>query len=205
MAQPEQERALALGAVFQALGEVRSIAEHGRNDRNRTETCITGLLGDYQGSVEKLYGDPGALDPGLRDVIGHLTQPAAMHLTRYLISVMQLERRLRRDMQRLQDLARGLDRARAQADYFGELMHDSVIHNLADLYSEHISPLRPRILVQGHAVYLQDARNAALIRSLLLAAIRAAGLWQLNGGGRLRLVLGRRRVIESAQAALAET
>ena len=205
MAQPEHERALALGAVFQALGEVRGIAEHGRNDRNRTETCITGLLGDYQGSVAPLYGAPGALDPGLRDVVGHLTQPAAMHLTRYLISVMQLERRLRRDTQRLQDLARGLDRARAQADYFGELTHDSVIHNLADLYSEHISPLRPRILVQGHAVYLQDARNAALIRSLLLAAIRAAGLWQLNGGGRLRLVLGRRRVIESAQAALAET
>ena len=205
MAQPEHERALALGAVFQALSEVRSLAEHGGNDRKRTETCISGLLGDYQGSIEPLYGGPGALDPGLRDLIGHLTQPAAMHLTRYLISVLQLERRLRRDRQRLQELAQGLDRARAQADYFGELTHDSVIHNVADLYSEHISTLRPRILVQGHAVYLQDARNAALIRSLLLAAIRAAGLWQLNGGGRLRLVFGRRRVIESAQAALAET
>ena len=67
---------------------------------------------------------------------------------------------------------------------------------------EHISSLRPRILVQGHAAYLQDERNAALIRALLLAAIRAAGLWQINGGGRLRLVLGRRRLIEQATAAL---
>ena len=205
MAQPEQERALALGAVFQALGEVRSLAEHGRNDHNRTTACITGLLGDYRGSVEQLCGGPGALDAGLRDVVGHLTQPAAMHLTRYLICVMQLERRLRRDRERLQSLAAGLQRARTQSEYFGQITHDSVIHNLADLYSEHISPLRPRILVQGHAVYLQDPRNAAVIRSLLLAAIRAAGLWQLNGGGRLRLVFGRRALIESARAALAET
>lgn len=205
MGQPEHERALALGAVFQALGEVRNLAEHGRNDRDRTVTCITGLLGHYQGSVEALCGGPGALDAGLRDVVAHLTQPTAMHLTRYLIGIMQLERRLRRDRQRLQSLADGLARARGQADYFGQITHDSVIHNLADLYSEHISPLRPRILVQGHAAHLEDARNAAMIRSLLLAAIRAAGLWQLNGGGRLRLVFGRRAVIDSARAALAET
>ncbi|AGY92282.1 hypothetical protein SPICUR_06585 [Spiribacter curvatus] len=202
MASPEQERTEALGAVFQALGEVRSIAERGQHDATRTETCLRGLLGDYSGSVETLYGGPGALDTGLRDLVNHLSKPESMHLTRYMIGVLQLERRIRRDRHRLPAIAGGLERARSQADYFGRIDHDSVIHHLGDLYSEHISPLRPRILVQGHATYLQGTRNAALIRGLLLAAIRAAGIWQMNGGGRLRLVFGRRAIIESAEAIL---
>lgn len=202
MASPEQERTEALGAVFQALGEVRSIAERGQHDATRTETCLRGLLGDYSGSVETLYGGPGALDTGLRGLLNHLSKPESMHLTRYMIGVLQLERRIRRDRHRLPAIATGLERARSQADYFGRIDHDSVIHHLGDLYSEHISPLRPRILVQGHAPYLQGTRNAALIRGLLLAAIRAAGIWQMNGGGRLRLVLGRRAIIESAEAIL---
>ena len=202
MASPEQERALALAAVFQALGEVRTLAERGRQDTTRIEVCLSGLLGNYDGSVESLYGGPGSLDAGLRRLVNHLSKPESMHLTRYLIGVLQLERRLRRDKHRLQALATGLERTRTQADYFGQISHDSVIHHLADLYSEHISPLRPRIIVQGHAVYLQETWNAALVRGLLLAAIRAAGLWQMNGGGRLRLVFGRRTLIDSAQGIL---
>ena len=202
MASPEQERTQALGAIFQALGEVRAIAERGQHDATRTETCLRGLLGDYSGSVETLYGGPGALDTGLRGLVDHLSKPESMHLTRYMIGVLQLERKLRRDKRRLPALAAGLERTRSQADYFGQISHDSVIHHLADLYSEQISSLRPRIIVQGHAAYLQDTRSAALIRGLLLAAIRAAGLWQMNGGGRLRLVFGRQATIESARAIL---
>ena len=205
MAPPERERVLALAAVFQALAEVRGLAEQGRNDPDRSRTCLSGLLGHYNASVLSLYGGPDRLDDGLRELIDHLGQPKAMQLTRYLIGVMQLERRLRRSADRLERVAAGLGRAREQADYFGDIGHESVIHGLADLYSEQISPLRPRIIVQGHAAYLQDPRTAALIRSLLLAAIRAAGLWQLNGGGRLRLVLGRRGVIDTARAALTQT
>lgn len=202
MASPEQERTHALAAVFQCLAEVQAIAERGQHEPSRTTVCLQGLLGDYAGSVVTLYGGPGALDSGLRGLVDHLSRPESIHLTRYLIGVLQLERRLRRDRSRLATLAEGLERVRGQADYFGRIDHESVIHRLGDLYGEHISSLRPRILVQGHAAYLQNERNAALIRALLLAAIRAAGLWQINGGGRLRLVLGRRRLIEQATAAL---
>ena len=199
MASPEQARAAAMAAVFQALDGVRDIADRGQHDADATRTCLSGLLGDYSGSVAGLYGGDASLRRGLDLLISHLAQPQSMHLTRYLVAVLQLERRLRRDRARLTALAAGLERTRHQADYFGQIDHDSVIHHLGDLYSEHISPLRPRIMVQGHAHYLQDSRNAALIRALLLAAIRAAGLWQMNGGGRLRLVLGRRALIETAR------
>ena len=51
MAPPERERVLALAAVFQALAEVRGLAEQGRNDPDRSRTCLSGLLGRIYGQV----------------------------------------------------------------------------------------------------------------------------------------------------------
>jgi high frequency lysogenization protein len=205
VASPKTEEILALAAVFQALDAVCNLAEHGHADRRRTLPCLQGLLGDYSGSVDTLYGGSEALDPGLRGLIEHLSQPTSMHLTRYLISVIQLERRLRSKRQHLHELADELQQARQRATYFGELNHPNVLHNLADVYARFISPLRPRIMVQGNTQSLQDEGIAAQIRALLLAAIRAAGLWQVNGGGRVRLVLGRRAVIAQAEQVLRQT
>ena len=205
MAQPDHEETLALAAVFQALMAVRGIAEQGRRDTDRRLPCLTGLVEEWPGSVAQLYGGSEALDSGLRALVDHLSRPEVMQLTRYLIAVMQLERRLRRQPARLAAVTEGLERAREQARYFGAIDHPSVVHNLADLYTAQISPLRPRILVQGQASHLQDRDNAALIRALLLAAIRAAGLWRAAGGGRIRLVLQRRAVVDAARALLATT
>jgi len=199
LASPERERAVAMAVLFQALDGVRDIADRGQHDGEATRTCLRGLIADYSGSVASLYGGEAALQRGVERLVSHLSQPQSMHLTRHLVAVLQLERRLRRDRARLAALAAGLERTRSQAAYFDAVDHDSVIHHLGDLYSEHISTLRPRIMVQGHAQYLQDTRNAALVRALLLAAIRAAGLWQINGGGRLRLVFGRRALINTAR------
>lgn len=203
MASPEREQALALAGLVQALSEVRQIAAHGQGERRRIEPCLHALLNQWQGSVADLYGGPGALEPGLRLLVEHLGQPREMELTRYLVVVMQLERKLRRDRQRFQRVIDGLAQASRQAEYFESVSHDSVLRNLGELYRENISPLRPRIVVRGHQAYLEDPYNAALIRSLLLAALRAASLWRASGGGRLRLIIGRRGIIEAASGELA--
>jgi high frequency lysogenization protein len=195
---------MALGALFLALNQVREIAEQGRIDNRDLATCLRGLLGHYEHDVETLYGEAGCLDEGLRLLADHLAQPRNMQLTRYLVSVLQLERKLRRDRARLAEVGNGLERARGQMDYFGDAIHPSVIASVAQTYKDRISPLRPRIIVQGHGRHLEDERHAAAIRALLLAAIRSAGLWQVNGGGRLRLIFGRPRIIEAARRALSQ-
>ncbi len=199
MADAEENRVLALAAVFLAIGEVRAIAEQGKHHREPLQTVLRGIFDDYQGDVAQLYGGADALDSGLQQLIEHLSQPTAAQLTRYLVAVLQLERRLRRDRSRLSALMQGLEQAQRQAEYFGDIQHENVISHVADIYAQQLSTMRPRILVQGHAMYLQDERNAAMIRALLLGAIRAAGLWQAHGGGRLRLVFGRRGIIEKAR------
>ena len=44
--------------------------------------------------------------------------------------------------------------------------------------------------------YLQQSANAAKIRTLLFAGVRAARLWRQLGGSRWQLVFGRRKLLK---------
>lgn len=200
----DADEILALAALFQALSEVRAIAHHGHGETRRMEPCLRGLLGKLQCGTAALYGGSAALKPGLRLAMDHLSRPAEPELTRYLVGVLHLERKLARNRRLLEQVIAGLARASAQAEYFSPL-HDNVIHNLGDLYSETVSTIRPRLLIQGERNYLANPRNAALVRALLLAAIRAASLWRQAGGSRPRLIFGRKQLIDAAHRELATT
>ena len=56
-----------------------------------------------------------------------------------------------------------------------------------------------RILVRGEQNYLRNNDNAAKIRALLLAGIRAAVLWQQLGGSRWTLFWSRRKYVATAK------
>ncbi|MCS4503206.1 High frequency lysogenization protein HflD [wastewater metagenome] len=205
MASREMDQVLALAGILQALEQVRAIAAHGHADPRRMEPCLRGLLGTMDGGVADLYGGREALYPGLRLLVEQLSAPREAQLTRYLVTVLHLERRLSSDRRRFPRVVSGLRTAAEQASYFGSVRHDNVLHNLGDLYSETVSTLRPRIMVQGERAHLEDGRNAAAIRALLLSALRAAALWRQTGGSRWRLVCSRHRLIERAREALATT
>jgi high frequency lysogenization protein len=191
-----ESQTLALAAVFQALMEVKRVARTGRSQQEVVIPCLTGLLRPFDGDVAEAYGGGLALLPGLHQLHRQLSQPADMELTRYAVVIFHLERKLVRNKTLLDALARGLGQARAQAEYF-HISHESVLGRLADLYSETVSTLKPRIMVQGQREWLEDSRNANLIRALLLASVRAATLWRASGGSRFRLIFQRNRLLQS--------
>ncbi|WP_421621299.1 high frequency lysogenization protein HflD [Alkalilimnicola ehrlichii] len=196
-----EEQALALGAAMQALGLVRELATAGRLDDAQAEPLMSSLVKPYEGDLDRLYGGPTALAPGLRRLVTQLTNPQSMESTRYLAGVMHLEKKLSKNRAMLGQLGEGLEAARRQADYFHPL-HENVLRNLGALYGETISQLGPRIMVRGDPGHLQDERIAAGIRTMLLAAIRAASLWRDCGGGKLTLILRRQRLVQAAHALL---
>ncbi len=83
-------------------------------------------------------------------------------------------------------LLSGLQRIDSSSSEFNMSRH-SVINKIDGLYQDYISSLSPRIIVRGEQNYLRNDDNAAKIRSLLLAGIRAAVLWQQLGGSRWKL------------------
>lgn len=201
---PKAQQALALGAALQGVYCVRQLAQYGQVDEGLYRPLIDGLLGNYEGSVGALYGGAGALEVGLRRLVEQLEEPRSLDTTRYLATILQVERRVMRRSSTLDEIAGGLEQARRQAEYFGTPTHSSVIHGLAELYSHTVSAVGPRILVHGQRTYLEDTDTAALLRAILFSAVRAATLWRQNGGGRLRLLLGRRQLAGIARRYLDE-
>jgi high frequency lysogenization protein len=75
---------------------------------------------------------------------------------------------------------------------------------LARLYSETLSTLKPRIMVEGNPRFLNNAQTVDRIRALLLAAVRATVLWRQLGGSQLRLFFRHRQYAMLARGLLAQ-
>ena len=74
---------------------------------------------------------------------------------------------------------------------------------VAELYTRTLSNLTPRIVVNGSPQYLRNPRTVNWVRTLLFAGLRSAVLWRQLGGGRFKLLFGRRRLMEQAHELLA--
>ncbi len=201
MAREMADSVLALAGVFQACALVRQVACEGRVDPADFETCMHSIFEVQPESTEAVYGGRGHLMRGLRLVREQFASEArkeGLELTRYVIAVLHLERKLAKRKDLLQTLAQEIERIRSQVELFS-LVHDNVVAALADLYVRTISTMTPRIIVQGEGGHLAVPENAARVRALLLAAIRSAVLWRQCGGSRWQLLWQRRGICETAR------
>ena len=192
---------IALAGLFQAAGLVHEIAHGGRFSGETYATCIDSLLKIDADNSEDVYGGLQKLRPGLHLLIEQLRQPSDMETTRYVLSLLVLERKLRGRQDLQQTLQQGIEQAQRLMQHFAMEQHDMTAR-LAELYSTTISTLKPRIMVNGAYEHLNRPDNANRIRALLLAGIRSAVLWRQKGGGRLTLLLRRKTLITQAQSLL---
>jgi high frequency lysogenization protein len=200
-----RDRAVAFAALVQAAYMVDVIARKGTVDTDDFEACVHSILAEAADSPEQAYGGLRRLHTGLHLAMRMLRGapvPEAKAVVAYGASLMRLERRLCSKPDMLARIAGGIGRARSQAEYFSSATHPSVIAGLAALYGDTLSTLAPRIIIHGKTEHLSQAANTDKVRTLLLAGIRAAHLWRTSGGGRLRLLLGRRRLLAEMQALL---
>jgi high frequency lysogenization protein len=199
----DQDRVIALAGLHQAAHCVLRIANRGSVDIEQMEPCIHSLFQIDAEDVASVFGPPGAVATGARQVIAQLTgQPERnIEMTRYVITLLKLERTLAGRADMLSAIRDGIEAA-AEARGDSPLLDADVLGRLAGIYSATISKLEPRIIVRGNPLYLQNEENQARIRSLLLAGIRAAILWRQCGGRRLQILLGRRKLLESVRAYL---
>ena len=200
MAYTEQDKLIALAGIYQAALCVRQIARHGRLDTDLMEPCVYSLFQTNADSVADIFGAPGSLSPGARELSGQLTgkQPRDMELTRYAIGLLKLERVLAGRSKMIETIGSGIEDARAKLEHF-PMLHPNLLAHLADVYSRTVSQLKPRIMVQGDPRFLQIPDNQNRIRSLLLAGIRSAWLWRQVGGSRWKILLGRKQLLVAAR------
>ena len=201
---------LALAGIFQSARLVQQLAREGRADTEALHASIQSILALDTPDVETVYGGARGVRLGLELLSTKLagkTEPADVELARYVIALVHLEGSLRRHPTMLDDIRQGIDTARAQMKFFeadapAEGVHPLLVEKLAQVYSQTISTLTPRIMVNGEHGHLSNPVIAAKVRAALLAGIRSAVLWRQLGGRRWQLLFQRGKIAHTAAALL---
>lgn len=201
-----RNRAIALAAIFQAVKGVAALARDGQTDPLILRTAVHSVLTrDADDAMDFFRGTTG-LQPGIQLMQRILTERIPdedMALTRYAVAVLHVAKKLRKKPELMESLSKGIDQAERSVEHFGE-EHDNVFASLAETYSETAGRIHPRIMVSGNDNHLQNPRVVNQVRSLLLAAMRAAVLWYQSGGSRWNLIFGRRALADEAHKLAAE-
>ena len=206
MAGSFHDQVLALAGIFQSACLVQQLAREGHTDSAALRASIQSILALDAPDVETIYGGARGVHLGLELLHTKLTgktKSADMEMARYVVALVQLENSLRRRPTMLDDIRQGIDTARAQMKFFesdapADGVHPLLMEKLAQLYSQTISTLTPRIMVSGEHDHLSNPAIAAKVRAALLAGIRSAVLWRQLGGRRWQLLFSRGKIARTA-------
>lgn len=188
-----RDRALALAGVAQFTLYAHELAAEGVDRRERLERALHAIFSTDPEDAASVFGGADGVADGIRFLDGQLRgadSPDAAPVARYLGQALRLSGRLLKDPNALTALRGAVNRAR--------LVDPEEATGILDAaYRENISGLRPRIIVRGHPVYLNNDEFGRRIRTYLLAAIRSAVLWRQCGGRMWLLLFQRRRLLEA--------
>jgi len=199
-----KERTLALAGLFQATELVRQAANHGTCSGYAASSSLHSLFQLESDTTADIYGGIAKVRLGTETMLAVLQgDNRYTDSLRYAVGLLQIEKKFRRAGalqeevgRRLQDIS-GLGPELEQHE-----REDLQAHDIAALYSETISQISPRIVVNGKPQYLKNERTVDWIRTLLFAGLRSAILWSQMGGGRFELMFGRKKIISEAESLL---
>lgn len=206
MKHTKRELAIALAGVFQAAFLVKQIANTGMANSAVIESSLETLFKFDADSVEDVYGGVAGVGSGIREMnrqFGSTRAERDLDITRYVISMLTLEKKLSANRDMLEQIAKTLENIKSGLEYFS-LMHENTILKIGQLYRDTVSHLNPRIIVSGEPVHLSNEQNASRIRALLLAGLRSAILWRQCGGSRLSVLLNRKSYENQSRLLLRE-
>lgn len=196
------DRVLALAGLLQAIRLVQQMANNGQAETRPLAACVDSLFRFDAESTVAIFGSVAELEPGLRRVIAQLDgSDRDTAQTRIAMNILHLERRFVASTTTVESVRAGLEEIEQQRQLLGPT-HPTVLSRLGELYAQQISPLGPRVLVQGNPVYLSQPGVVGEVRATLLAALRSAVLWRQLGGSYWDLLISRRAMVETARGLL---
>ncbi|QJR82414.1 high frequency lysogenization protein HflD [Alteromonas pelagimontana] len=204
MLDPKIEKHLALAGVCQAAALVQQLARKGNVDKDAYEASLSSILVTDPESPQHVFGKLDNLKIGYRTLFSQLSDKTAKkdtEITRYIASLLGLERKLAKKPDALNKLAERISHVQRQLAHV-EFDNVQIVSSLASIYSDIISPLAPRIQVAGNQDLLSQPINQHRVRALLLAGLRSAVMWRQMGGRRRQILFSRKQILESATQAL---
>ena len=189
---------ISLGAIYQACNEIKKIAWQGEININIIEPLINSVYQITSENIDDIYISTKRLNTGLdflrRQLVGDAFSRDA-EVTRYFEAIGILIKNMNKKEEIFDKIRKQLTKQTmpVQEDNLGD--HALFLSNL---YLGTISTVEPRIIVNGDNKYLTDKKNAAMIRSLLLCAMRSYILWQQSGGSKFRIFIFKKKIAQLA-------
>lgn len=196
------DQTIALAGLYQSLALVQQLAWHGDSTHSCLIPTIESILKLDVDSYIEIYGSINNISLGLRslkEILEKRSEQRIIERTHYAINLMYLENKLQADSRSMSSLGGEIERIKIQKTFAEETLPEYATE-LSRLYREYISPLGPKVIIQGDPKYLKVDQNACLIRALLLAGIRAMVLWRQAQGKRWSLLLGRNSILKNITA-----
>ena len=193
-----ENQTTALAGLFLATELVQQIATLGEYDEGVMRIALESLFTLESDSVPAVFGGNVNLKPGLQRLVAQLAgtdTPKDMQITRYVLTLLKLTGNLTPDT--MQQIRRGVEDTEKLRLHF-DTLDMKVVSKLATVYSQNVSPVSPKVYVQGNPTYLQQDNHASCVRACLLAGVRSAVLWKQCGGNRLKLLFSRQKYIVQA-------
>ena len=194
-----QDQTIALTGLYQSLALVQNIAWEGDSSHSCMPPTIASVLKLNPTNYLDVYGSIENLQLGIQTLkiaLQSKNEKHAIERTRYAINLMYLASKFAVSGNTVNSLSSQLERINNQYDSVEDSLED-ITQDLGELYREYISPLGPKVIIEGDPVYLKTDNNASKIRALLLAGIRAIVLWKQANGKRWTLLLGRKSLLNN--------
>ncbi|CUS48974.1 MAG: purine metabolism lipoprotein of unknown function DUF489 [Idiomarinaceae bacterium HL-53] len=196
-----ESQVLAFAAICQAAACTQQLARRGQlQPESAAESLLDSILILDAPTVESIYGGANQLVPGLQVLADQLTgnRPKDVEQTQYVVRMLHLERLLSKKPKVSEQLSKRLTQVQRQRD---QLQFDAprIREALASVYSDLVSPLGPRIQIQGAPALLKQTGTQHYIRALLLSGVRAAVLWRQLGGKRRHLIFKRKALLTTTE------
>ncbi len=189
---------ISLGAIYQACNEIKKIAWQGEINNNIIEPLINSVYQTTSEEIEDVFISIKRLNSGLdflrRQLVGDAFSRDG-EVSRYFEAIGVLVKNMNKKDEVLNKLRTELTKQSMPINEDNLNQHALF---LSELYLSTISKVEPRIIVNGDNKYLTDKNNAAMIRSLLLCAIRSYILWQQSGGSKFRIFIFKKKIAELA-------
>ncbi|MCO4799617.1 MAG: high frequency lysogenization protein HflD [Colwelliaceae bacterium] len=199
------EQTLTLAAICQVSNLVQKLSRQGQIDEDDFTTLLNSIMVTSPQNTLEVYGSEiSHLKTGLETLVSHLGNQAKQkdpEVTRYVVSLLSLERRLSKQPKKLNELGDRIEQCQRQLAHY-DISSDTLISSLASIYSDIISPIGTPIQVAGNPEILKQPSNQHKIRALLLAGIRSAVLWRQVGGKRRTILFSRSKIVECAEQLL---
>jgi len=203
-----KDQVITFAAICQAAHFVQQVSRSGQVDGDNLSILLNSIIQTSPESTLAVYGgELSNIKAGLELLIMHLgdndkkSKVKDPEFTRYIISLINLERKLTKQPKQLAQLGDRIDATQRQLEHY-PITSETMISSFASIYSDIISPLGARIQVTGEPSILKQTTNQHKIRALLLAGIRAAVLWRQVGGKRRAILFNRTKLVNTAKQLL---